>query len=152
MGGRSRRKGKVGERELAAEFRDQGFTARRGQQFQGGPGSPDVVVEELPWLHVECKRSERLKLYEAMNQSRCDAGAEQLPRVAYRANHRGWLAIMELGDFLRCHFDREGRAEWRGKPRVQIQSALSSGLALPLRGIEYAWHTWTSTQGLCLVL
>ncbi len=96
MGGRSRRKGKVGERELAAVFREHGFTARRGQQFQGDPGSPDVIVEELPWLHIECKRSERLKLYEAMNQSRCDAGAEQLPMVAYRANHHGWLAILEL--------------------------------------------------------
>ncbi len=82
MGERSRRKGKVGERELAALFREHGLTARRGQQFQGGPGSPDAVVDDLPWLRVECKRTERLKLCEAMDQSRCDAGAELLPMVA----------------------------------------------------------------------
>ena len=33
----SRRKGKVGEREFAALLRENGFDARRGQQFSGSP-------------------------------------------------------------------------------------------------------------------
>jgi Holliday junction resolvase len=58
----SKRKGKEGEREFAHLCQTFGFQARRGQQYRGGPDSPDVVG--LPFLHVEVKRRERVDLYE----------------------------------------------------------------------------------------
>lgn len=43
----SRQKGKRGERLWRDQLREQGFTARRGQQYAGGIESPDVICEEL---------------------------------------------------------------------------------------------------------
>lgn len=70
MGARSRRKGAVGERALAAYLSGEGFPATRGQQHRGGPDAPDVIVEALPGLHFECKRTERLNVYDALDQAR----------------------------------------------------------------------------------
>jgi len=52
----SREKGKRGEREFCELLREHGFDARRGQQFAGGPDSPDVVTD-CP-CHFEVKRTE----------------------------------------------------------------------------------------------
>ena len=94
----SRAKGAAGERELAEMLRAGGFTARRGQQFSGSPDSPDVHVD-IPWLHIECKRTETLSLYVAMDQAKADCG-EKKPCVMHRRSRKPWLAIMELPDFL----------------------------------------------------
>ena len=98
-GARSRRKGAVGERELAALLTASGFDARRGQQHRGGGDSPDVIVPSLPAIHFEAKRTERLSLYTAIAQARQDAGGK-LPIVAHRRNHCEWLAILPLVDLL----------------------------------------------------
>ena len=97
MGLFSRNKGKVGERELARELsRIFGVTARRGVQFQGGPDSPDVVVD-IPDLHIECKRTERFRLYESLEQAISDA-KEKIPVVLHRANKKPWVAVVRLTD------------------------------------------------------
>lgn len=108
MGKASRDKGKVGEREVANILKDHGYEARRGVQYQGGPGSPDVVG--LPGVHIEVKRTERLKLWEAVQQAheerRCDyeLGSGQvyteMPVVLHRTNNKPWVAILPLEDFL----------------------------------------------------
>ena len=91
-------KGKCGERELAKELaRLFGCTARRGQQFSGLPESPDVVVD-IPGVHVECKRTERLRLYDAVEQARHDAADHEVPLVCHRHNRGDWLAIVPLDD------------------------------------------------------
>lgn len=99
MSARSRNKGKAGERELARLLTAEGFEARRGVQYHGGTGSPDVVCPDLPGIHWEVKRTERLRLYDALAQARHDAG-DKLPVVAYRANSSPWVVIMELTDLL----------------------------------------------------
>ena len=99
MGRFSRSKGKRGERELAAELgRVLGITARRGMQFQGSPDSPDIVTN-IPNVHIECKRSERLRLYEALDQAVSDAGAEKVPVVCHRQNNKPWVVVVRLDDF-----------------------------------------------------
>ena len=70
----SREKGKRGERQWRDELREQGFHARRGQQFAGGPESPDVVSDDLPWAHFEVKAVERLNICDAMEQALRDCG------------------------------------------------------------------------------
>lgn len=99
MGAMSRTKGKVGERELAKLLTSEGFTARRGVQYQGSPDSPDVVCECLPGVHFEVKRCEALSVYRALEQARTDA-KDKLPIVAHRRNDCDWVAILDMRDLL----------------------------------------------------
>jgi len=100
MGRKSRDKGASGERELARELsRLLGVEARRGCQYHGGPGSPDVTAD-IPDVHIECKRAERFRLYEALEQAIGDAGGK-VPVVAHRQNHKPWVAIVRLDDLPR---------------------------------------------------
>lgn len=95
----SRRKGAVGEREIAKYLREHGFTeARRGQQFKGGADSPDVVG--LTGFHVEVKRVERLDLNAAMDQSIRDSAPDEKPLVVHRRNNDYWKVTMRLDDFM----------------------------------------------------
>ena len=97
MGRFSRNKGKVGERELAHELtRVLGVSARRGVQFRGGSGSPDVIAD-IPDVHIECKRTERFRLYEALDQAVADAGAN-VPVVLHRQSRKPWVAFIRLDD------------------------------------------------------
>ena len=95
----SRRKGAVGEREIAKYLREHGFTdARRGQQFKGGADSPDVVG--LTGFHIEVKRVERLDLNAAMEQSVRDSAPDEKPIVVHRRNNDYWKVTMRLDDFM----------------------------------------------------
>ena len=94
----SKRKGSGGERELAAILRAHGFDSHRNEQrYIGGLENPDVT---LPGVHIECKRSERLHLYEALAQAKRDANGKAVPVVMHRKNHAPWVVIMALEDFL----------------------------------------------------
>jgi len=98
MGRLSRNKGKTGERELAHELqRVLGVTARRGVQYTGGPDSPDVVTD-IDSIHIECKRTECFRLFEALEQSIRDAGKSKVPVVMHRPNHRPWVVVLRLDD------------------------------------------------------
>ena len=98
----SREKGKRGELELAKRLREYGYEARRGEQFAGANGDPDVVTN-MPHLHIECKRVERLNLYDAMAQSHFDARDGEIPVVMHRKNHCEWLVTMSLDDFIKLY-------------------------------------------------
>lgn len=92
----SRNKGAAGERELAKALASAlGVEARRGRQYAGSPDSPDVVTD-LPGVHIECKRVEALRLYDALEQSKRDAGADEVPVVIHRRNRGKWIVIVEL--------------------------------------------------------
>jgi len=99
MSASQKNKGKRGERELARFLTDHGHPARRGCQYSGSPDSPDVTCPSLPF-HFEVKRTERLRLHEAMNQATNDAGLSSIPLVAHRRNGGDWLAILRLTDLL----------------------------------------------------
>lgn len=94
----SRQKGKRFELEAVKMFKKHGFTARRGQQFKGGPGSPDIVVDELPYYHFEIKSGYKHATPGAwMAQAVADRDVtSQIPVVLYKASRRGWRV------FLRC--------------------------------------------------
>lgn len=98
----SRTKGANGERELAQVLREYGFNARRGQQFSGANGDPDVVTE-MTDLHIECKRVERLNIDTAMEQSVRDARDGEMPVVMHRKNRKAWLVTMRLEDFIKLY-------------------------------------------------
>ena len=95
----SRAKGAQGERELSKKLREYGYEARRGQQFSGKNGDADVVTN-LEGIHIECKRVERLNIYDAISQSQRDAGNYEIPVVMHRKNNCEWLVTMTLDDWI----------------------------------------------------
>ena len=72
---------------------------RRASGIDLNPGEPDVATD-IPDVHIECKRTERLRLYEALQQAIDDAG-EKVPIVVHRQNHKPWVVIVRLDDLPR---------------------------------------------------
>lgn len=105
MGKASRDKGKRGERELANVLRSYGYDTKRGQQYCGANGDADVIG--LPGIHIECKRVERLNLYDAMAQSMSDARNDEIPVVMHRKNNCEWLVTLEIDDFMKIYKECE---------------------------------------------
>lgn len=99
MSAMQRNKGARGERELAEFLSQRGFPAERSCQRRGSPDSPDVLCPGLP-LHFEVKRTEALRLHEALAQAVADAGGGKVPTVAHRRSHGEWLAVLRLSDLL----------------------------------------------------
>ena len=119
----SREKGKRGERQWRDELRANGYDARRGQQFSGSPDSPDVVCEELSWIHFEVKSVEKLNVQDAMDQARRDA-IGKVPIVAHKRNFREWLVTMTAEvffRFLRGDFTKANEGN-KGKPLIDTNS------------------------------
>ena len=101
----SRTKGKRGELEAAHLLKEYGYEARRGQQFSGANGDPDVVG--LPGVHIEVKRVEKLNLYEAVAQSVRDAKEGEIPIVLHRKNRAKWLVTMQFEEWMKLYKARE---------------------------------------------
>lgn len=115
----SRQKGARYERELAADFRAEGYDARRGQQFSGANGDADVIG--LPGIHVEAKRVEHLNIHNAMDQAVRDARAGELPAVFHRKNNCETLVTMRLADWFQVYREWEaGKALSNLVDREQI--------------------------------
>lgn len=93
---------KKGERELAAILKSYGYEdSRRGQQYCGSNGDADVVG--LPGIHIECKRVEKLNIYDAVEQSKNDARTGEMPVVMHRKNRKEWLVTMPLDDWMELY-------------------------------------------------
>ena len=97
----SRAKGKAGELELSRVLREHGYDTRRGQQYCGANGDADVVG--LPYIHIECKRVEKLNLDAAMVQSRSDARENEKPVIMHRKNREPWKVTMLLDDWIELY-------------------------------------------------
>lgn len=99
MGKASKDKGKRGEREVANFLKSYGIDASRGQQFCGINGDADVIG--LDGFHIEVKRVEAFKLYEAMEQSKRDARDGEIPTVWHRKNNHDWVVVIGADDFMK---------------------------------------------------
>ncbi len=106
MGGKmSREKGKRYEREVARFLKDNGYDARRGQQYCGASGDADVIG--LPGIHIECKHVEKMALYDWMSQSVRDAKEDEIPVVFHRKNNCATLVTMRAEDFITLYREYE---------------------------------------------
>lgn len=104
----SKRKGAVGERELARKLREYGYNARRTVQYNGKAEDGEADLQGLPGIHIECKRVEKLSLYEAMAQAKRDsAGSGELPAVFHRKNNCEWVVVLTLDDFMKIYKEYE---------------------------------------------
>lgn len=127
MPAKSKRKGKVGELELAAELRKLGWLGvRRGQQYNGLEGEDVVGIDGI---HIECKRCEKFSIYEAVEQAQRDAG-DKVPIVFHRRNRKPWLAVIPL-DQLPWAVMRLG---WAGT--IEIGSPLADAIHAKERANE----------------
>lgn len=90
----SKQKGKNGELEVAHILKGYGFDARRSQQYAGINNDADVIG--LPSVHIEVKRTEKLNIDKAMEQSIKDSRENEMPIVVHRKNRAKWLVTMPL--------------------------------------------------------
>ena len=96
----SKRKGAAGELELSHKLNEYGFETRRSVQYNGKADDGKADLVNLPGIHIECKRVERLNVSEAMKQAINDAKGGELPTVFHRKNYEGWLVTMRLDDWM----------------------------------------------------
>lgn len=104
IGRSSRRKGKVGEREIVNALKAAGFeAAHRSAQYCGNTGdAPDV--EGLPGIHIEVKRVERLNLRKAYEQAVNDSKKRgDIAAVFHRGSYQPWMVTLSLEDFLKLY-------------------------------------------------
>ena len=101
----SRQKGASYERHVAGLFKNEGYEARRGQQFCGLNGDADVVG--VPGIHIECKAVERLNIYDALDQARRDARQGELPVVIHKKNYCRDLVTMSFEDWISIYKEWE---------------------------------------------
>lgn len=101
MATNSKRKGKEGELELAHKLKEYGYNAKRSVQYNGKDGQADVLG--LPHIHIECKRVEKLNIYDAITQAKRDAKNGDKPAVFHRKNRCNWLVTMELDNFMELY-------------------------------------------------
>ena len=102
-GKRSRDKGQRGEREVAEVLRRYGVEAKRGYQARGGSDEADVE-HSMPGIRLEVKRTETLRLWEALTQAERDldpADDVTVPVLVFRRNRSRWYACLPLEDWLR---------------------------------------------------
>lgn len=110
MGKLSRDKGKRFEREVVHLFKARGFSAHRSSQVDGKLCS-DVVVDELPQLHIECKHHQKIAAFRFFEQAEWDKGLwrgpfltqqDQIPVVVMRetGNPKRVLAMVDFGVLL----------------------------------------------------
>lgn len=97
----SKQKGARGERELSNKLKEYGYTTRRSQQYCGANGDADVIG--LPGVHIECKRVERLNIYDAISQAKHDAKENEIPTVFHRKDRCEWLVTMTLEDYMNMY-------------------------------------------------
>lgn len=97
----SRNKGKRGELELSHKLQVYGYEARRGQQYCGSNGDADVVG--LHGIHIECKRVEKLNIYDAISQAKSDVNDDEIPAVFHRRDRKEWLVTMTMDDWMKLY-------------------------------------------------
>ena len=100
----SRRKGKEGELRACEWFRARGYTAQRTQQYAGRGGDADIVVKELPWLHIEVKNREKLNVREALDQASRDCPTDKVPIVFWIKNRSEVVAVLKADHLLDFDF------------------------------------------------
>lgn len=99
MGGMQRRKGAIGEREIVQLLNARGLMCHRTAQRMGKAGdAADVVCAGMD-LHLEVKRTEKLKWKVTIDQ--CVRDAKGKPWVIlHRANGDKWMVIQTLDAWL----------------------------------------------------
>ena len=98
----SKQKGARYERRVAQLLREYGYEAERGCQHSGGKDSPDVK-HNMVGIHIEAKNQERLNIWNALEQSRRDAGKDEIPIVVFTRNRAKDYVAMSFENFMELY-------------------------------------------------
>lgn len=98
MGKMSRDKGAVGEREFIQRHLLPYWPEAKRNLDQFGDDTRDCIV--LNGVHWQIKRTETLRLYDAVKQAETEAAPTDLPVVAFRRNHQPWRVVVDAGEFV----------------------------------------------------
>ena len=107
MSGRSsQRKGRAAELELSRVLQGYGYNVEPGRALSYGT-EPDLCG--LNGIHVECKRTEQLRLSEWLAQAAADSVkfGDGLPVVFHRRNRETWRVTMALEDWMKLYLSAE---------------------------------------------
>lgn len=112
----SRAKGKRGEREfidrhLAAVWPD---ACRNLDQY--GDDKRDVL--RCAGIHWQIKRTETLRVWDAIAQAHAEAVGDDLPVVAFRRNRSGWFCVVEADTLIELLALRERTTEHNDRSRA----------------------------------
>jgi Holliday junction resolvase len=134
----SKRKGADGERLAAKYLCSLGFDARRGCQFSGGPDSPDLVVTDLPNVHIEVKFGVAgldlgtAKLDKACDQADSECGGKAWCVLWKPKGARQWRLTFSTYKLFGCH-----RAVWATiDDNAEIRNVLNDLNAAQTKGGE----------------
>ncbi len=97
----SKQKGKTGELEACRDIENAlclpSHTLHRSAQFCGKDGQ-SADIRGIEGIHFEIKRTERIQIYDAMEQAVSDCKPENVPTVVFRRNHSPWMVTIQLSD------------------------------------------------------
>lgn len=105
----SRAKGARFERFLSSKLREYGYDTRRSVQYCGNTGEAADIVN-LPYIHIEAKAQETMRLYDWTDQAKRDAeanGKGHLPAVFHKKNHCEILVTMTFDDWMKLYREYE---------------------------------------------
>lgn len=107
----SKQKGARFERAVAAMFRDYGYNAFRTAQYEGKTGDC-ADVEGVPYIHIEAKHQEKMKLYDWIAQAVRDSQKKgKKPVVIHKANNKDVLVTMRFEDWIELYTEWEAGHE-----------------------------------------
>ena len=103
----SKQKGARFERTLAKAFTEQGYKARRTQQYCGATEEASDVVG-LPYIHVEAKHYARQAFsYDWIYQAKREAKNGNIPAVFHKTDNHEILVTMTLDDWFTIYREYE---------------------------------------------
>lgn len=107
----SKDKGARFERLVASMFRNFGYKAFRTAQYEGKTGNC-ADVEGVPYIHIEAKHQEKMKLYDWMAQAVRDSRKKgNIPVVIHKQNNKDVLVTMLWDDWIQFYTEWEAGHE-----------------------------------------
>lgn len=95
----SRDKGARGEREIVALYHAAGFPDAHRTPLSGGLQWKGDV-QGIPGLHIEVKRQENLRLWDALAQAEKDCPPGLIPALHFRRSRSSWFVAVPLPNFI----------------------------------------------------
>jgi len=99
----SKDKGRRGEQQLVKKLKEYGFETRRTVQYNGKAEEGQADLIGLPNIHIECKRTEKLKAYDFIDQVKRDKKSDELGVIFHKRNNCEWICILTLDDFIKLY-------------------------------------------------